>query len=308
MHDSPSYAGLRARFAVGGGFPAPADDFRACSFDVHLISDLIITPRADRFEATPYRQITGIERTSMENTAENKQEFAGFTRRRLLGSAATVGALAGRGPWRCPPTCARRSPADSVKGGQLKDIEHVVLLMQENRSFDHYYGTLSGVRGFSDPHAMRLPNGRLGLQAAGPDQPARATCCPTTSTPRPPRPRPSRPPAMSGPCSTQAWNNGKMDNWLPAHRAADGANGPYMMGYLHPRGHPVPVRAGRRLHHLRLLPLLGARPDRPEPAHVDDRHHRPQRHRRRARRSTTSAPNAAVLLQDLPGAADRGTA
>ena len=31
----------------------------------------------------------------------------------------------------------------------LGDIEHVVILMQENRSFDHYFGTLSGVRGFS---------------------------------------------------------------------------------------------------------------------------------------------------------------
>lgn len=32
--------------------------------------------------------------------------------------------------------------------------------MQENVSFDHYFGTLSGVRGFSDPKAIRLPNGR----------------------------------------------------------------------------------------------------------------------------------------------------
>lgn len=31
--------------------------------------------------------------------------------------------------------------------------------MQENRSFDHCFGTLSGVRGFDDPHALRLPSG-----------------------------------------------------------------------------------------------------------------------------------------------------
>ncbi|PYD62578.1 phosphocholine-specific phospholipase C [Gluconacetobacter entanii] len=42
----------------------------------------------------------------------------------------------------------------------IRDVEHIVILMQENRSFDHYYGTLSGVRGFGDPRAMRLPNGR----------------------------------------------------------------------------------------------------------------------------------------------------
>ena len=43
----------------------------------------------------------------------------------------------------------------------LKEIEHVVILMQENRSFDHYFGTLSGVRGFSDPGVLkRRVNGK----------------------------------------------------------------------------------------------------------------------------------------------------
>ena len=43
--------------------------------------------------------------------------------------------------------------------GTIADIEHVVFLMQENRSFDHYFGTLRGVRGFADPRAVRLPSG-----------------------------------------------------------------------------------------------------------------------------------------------------
>ena len=43
--------------------------------------------------------------------------------------------------------------------GGLADIEHIVILMQENRSFDHYFGTLSGVRGFGDPRAVKLPSG-----------------------------------------------------------------------------------------------------------------------------------------------------
>ena len=30
------------------------------------------------------------------------------------------------------------------------DIKHVVILMQENRSLDHYFGTMHGVRGFDD--------------------------------------------------------------------------------------------------------------------------------------------------------------
>src|ERR1700734_2750198 len=42
----------------------------------------------------------------------------------------------------------------------LEDVEHIVVLMQENRSFDHYYGVLRGVRGFGDPHPVTLPGGR----------------------------------------------------------------------------------------------------------------------------------------------------
>jgi phospholipase C len=42
----------------------------------------------------------------------------------------------------------------------IRDVEHVVFLMQENRSFDHYFGTLRGVRGFADPHPAMLPSGR----------------------------------------------------------------------------------------------------------------------------------------------------
>ena len=44
--------------------------------------------------------------------------------------------------------------------GSIRDIEHVVILMQENRSFDHYFGTLRGVRGFGDPRPIVLPSGR----------------------------------------------------------------------------------------------------------------------------------------------------
>ncbi|WP_250467762.1 phosphocholine-specific phospholipase C [Caballeronia sp. GAFFF2] len=44
--------------------------------------------------------------------------------------------------------------------GSIEDIEHIVVLMQENRSFDHYFGTLRGVRGFGDKAAVTLPNGK----------------------------------------------------------------------------------------------------------------------------------------------------
>ena len=51
------------------------------------------------------------------------------------------------------------NPAPSHTG-TIKDVEHVVIFMQENRSFDHYFGTLRGVRGFNDPRAITLPNGK----------------------------------------------------------------------------------------------------------------------------------------------------
>ncbi len=50
----------------------------------------------------------------------------------------------------------------------LRDVEHIVVLMQENRSFDHYFGVMRGVRGFGDPHPVALPSGRpVWYQAEG---------------------------------------------------------------------------------------------------------------------------------------------
>ena len=60
--------------------------------------------------------------------------------------------------------------ATAVQAGSLKDIKHIILFMQENRSFDHasksstrlsgpstntetqYFGTMAGVRNFADPN------------------------------------------------------------------------------------------------------------------------------------------------------------
>jgi phospholipase C len=50
----------------------------------------------------------------------------------------------------------------------IKDVEHIVVLMQENRSFDHYFGVMRGVRGFGDPHPVTLPSGKpVWYQAEG---------------------------------------------------------------------------------------------------------------------------------------------
>ena len=42
----------------------------------------------------------------------------------------------------------------------LASIDHVILFMQENRAFDHYFGTMAGIRGFSDPNVQVNPNGK----------------------------------------------------------------------------------------------------------------------------------------------------
>jgi phospholipase C len=53
----------------------------------------------------------------------------------------------------------RAAAIEPAAGTSYLDAEHVVILMQENRSFDHFFGSLRGVRGFSDPRAIRLRNG-----------------------------------------------------------------------------------------------------------------------------------------------------
>ncbi len=98
----------------------------------------------------------------------------------------------------------------------ITDVEHIVVLTQENRSFDHYFGTLSGVRGFSDPRAVRLPSGKpVWYQADGatevlpfhPDivNPGMAFF-------------PDPPHGWND--SHAAWNDGRYDRWVPAKGAS----------------------------------------------------------------------------------------
>jgi len=82
------------------------------------------------------------------------------TRRRFLQTAAGSG-FAAAALAAFPPSIRRALaiPANNATG-TIKDVEHVVILMQENRSFNHYFGTLKGVRGFGDRFTIPLPNGR----------------------------------------------------------------------------------------------------------------------------------------------------
>ena len=81
------------------------------------------------------------------------------SRRRFLQSMAqSAGAAAAVTLF---PESIRRAlaiPAAS-RTGTIRDVEHVVVFMQENRSFDHYFGHLAGVRGYNDRFPIPLPNG-----------------------------------------------------------------------------------------------------------------------------------------------------
>ncbi len=131
--------------------------------------------------------------------------------------------------------------AASAGSASLSDIQHVVILMQENRAFDHYFGTLSGVRGFSDPDVIsQSAGGRShpvfdqfgyqpgkGIDASGYLQPFRLY---------------GDPPRRDGQAINDishswlaqhhSWNGGAMDRFVATHAEIDGAeNGPVTMGY-----------------------------------------------------------------------------
>jgi len=128
----------------------------------------------------------------------------------LSGAAGFSGGL--------PRSIERAFSIDPEPGSSYLDAEHIVILMQENRSFDHALGSLQGVRGFNDPRALRLANGNsvfLQTNAAG------ATYAPwrfdikdtrATWTGSVPHTRDSQ---------VDAWNGGNHNNWIDAKRSDD---------------------------------------------------------------------------------------
>ncbi|MCL2448065.1 MAG: hypothetical protein FWD17_03865 [Polyangiaceae bacterium] len=153
-----------------------------------------------------------------------------MSRRQLLGGAAALGGLT-TAALALPPNVRKALAAPSRGSFDLRGVKHVVLIMQENRSFDHYFGTLPGVRGFSDPNAITLSTGRSVFfqpDSTSPDGYRLPYHLDTLSASG------QNIPSTSHAWATQhdAWNDGLNDNWLPAHLAADGAtNGLYTMGY-----------------------------------------------------------------------------
>jgi phospholipase C len=130
-------------------------------------------------------------------------------RRRFLklatNTAATAAALSAF------PRSIRRAfalPASNVTR-TISDVQHIVVLMQENRSFDHYFGTLRGVRGFGDRHPVPLATGKpVWVQSDGQrDLPPYHLDSKATSALR----VPDMPHTFSD--AQAAWNQGKFGFW-----------------------------------------------------------------------------------------------
>jgi phospholipase C len=173
------------------------------------------------------------------DAASDSSSASSLGRRRFLSfaaGAAAVGAGAtAAGIATAPGAAAATDSGTAARGGAgaaagipaqrslthtIKDAKHIVILMQENRSFDHYYGTLKGVRGFGDQATILLsggnsvfnqPNGsgRQYPWAFDATQPASGATAEELSQCNG---------DLSHAWSDQhaAWNGGKMDSWVSA--------------------------------------------------------------------------------------------
>lgn len=142
----------------------------------------------------------------------------------LLGAGAAGLGLAAVGTG-LDALLARAAAASSH--GSLRDIHHVVILIQENRSFDHYFGTLSGVRGFNDrpAHWRKIFYQHANGQTVHPFH-LKTDCLPDLTH-------------NWGP-QHKSWDQGHMDGFLRAHEATDSSGvGPETMGYYKRTDLPV---------------------------------------------------------------------
>ncbi|MEE4544909.1 phospholipase C, phosphocholine-specific [Streptomyces sp. V4-01] len=137
------------------------------------------------------------------------------TRRTFLGSAVAAGAALG-----LEALPGSTGAAQAATTGTIADVRHVVVLMQENRSFDHYFGTLKGVRGFADRSGIQLPGGYSVFNqpnGAGRQYPWQFSAT---------KPAGGADPERLAQCNGDlahswsdqhaAWNGGRMDSWVAA--------------------------------------------------------------------------------------------
>ena len=143
-----------------------------------------------------------------------------LSRRKFVALSAGAAGAAVAGTAASGGTRASAAGRKAAASGTLADAEHIVILMQENRSFDHYFGMLKGVRGFGDRSAVQIagghsvfdqPNGSgrqypwqfSSTSPAGGDDPERMAQCSGD---------------LDHSWGTQhgAWNGGRLDSWVAA--------------------------------------------------------------------------------------------
>jgi phospholipase C len=153
-----------------------------------------------------------------------------FSRRKLIGGGAALAGSAAVAAY-LPASVLEAIGASAQTPFDLSQVKHIVYLMMENRSFDHYFGALPGVIGFDDPNATTLPNGNSVFRQPDPDNPdgyLEPYHLDTTTTG-----------AAAIPSLSHAWQvqhaslNGGLNNaWIRAHQASDkDTSGAFTMGY-----------------------------------------------------------------------------
>ena len=154
--------------------------------------------------------------------------FKHLTRRELLKIGAVLGAaeLAAQLPGCGTGKGSLGTPTPTSNCSKLTDIEHVVIFIQENRSFDHYFGSYRGVRGFSDqsmafqqPDPANSANSPAGVLLPFHLDTAtqNAACTHDISHEWVPQ--------------HQSWNNGAMNGFVTSHLPINANDAVLTMGY-----------------------------------------------------------------------------
>lgn len=166
----------------------------------------------------------------IDHTLSRRQVLAGG----ISGAAAlSLGRLRGSGP--SPQETIEQ--AMRVRPSSSNSIQHVVFLMQENRSFDHYFGKLGGVAGFDDTNnsaaftqAWNTANGGSG---APPGEEPPNVLLPFKMNVQTGQAECTYDLSHAWPAEHACWNNGAMDSFVSTHTspAYEGVLGTNTMGY-----------------------------------------------------------------------------
>ncbi len=250
----------------------------------------------------------GVSSHDQQHSGEGPTRRAFVVGGAALGAAGALGAARPAKPSRAQSRLIEDAAAVTAsKHASLNDIEHVVILMQENRSFDHYFGTVSAVRGYSDPNVLTQTVGgqtypifdQFGYQpGTGPDPTGYLQ--PFTLRNDPPTVDGETTNDIAHDWGTQhlSWNNGahgRVPDRAPdrrrrlrTSRSSMGYFTSKELAFYFALADAFTVCDGYH------CSVLG--PDRPEPDHGDVGLDRPGRHRRAARwsrRSPTASPSTA---------------